>query len=294
MADMPSDFWSGWIVVITVTTLLGLAWAIFSVYFSANGHEDRDATVWDETLTEGSNPAPMWWFWLILALMILSVVYLMLYPGLGSYSGALRWSQGGQLEQSFQTYADEFDSIRERVAAAPIESLHDDAMVMASARRVFDQNCAACHGPDGEGQASLFPSLTDDDWQWGGEAAQLEQTIRAGRQAVMPPLAAVLGDEGVAQTAAYVRALANGDAVPEADQGRTLYGMYCFACHGADGAGNVLLGASDLTDDVWLYGSGDEALAHSIASGRSGIMPPFQGRLDDAQIRMLIAWLTRE
>ena len=73
MADMPSDFWSGWIVVITVTTLLGLAWAIFSVYFSANGHEDRDATVWDETLQEGSNPAPMWWFWLILALMIISV-----------------------------------------------------------------------------------------------------------------------------------------------------------------------------------------------------------------------------
>ena len=136
--------------------------------------------------------------------------------------------------------------------------------------------------------------MTDDDWQWGGAAAQLEQTIRAGRQAVMPPLAAVLGDEGVAQTAGYVRALANGDVVPESDQGRTLYGTYCFACHGADGAGNVLLGASDLTDDVWLYGSSDEALVHTIASGRSGIMPPFQGRLDDTQIHMLIAWLTRE
>lgn len=293
MADMPSDFWSGWIVIITLTSLVGLAWAVFSVYFSANG-DDVESVVWDETLREGSNPAPMWWFWLILALMVVSVVYLMLYPGLGSFSGALRWSQGGRLEQSVGLYTDDFSTIRAGVVATPLEALRDDPMVMASARRVFAQNCAACHGLEAGGQADLFPDLTDDDWQWGGDVAQLEQSIRAGRQAVMPPLLAVLGEEGVVQTAQYVRALASGQAVAEADPGRTLFTTYCFACHGADGTGNVLLGAPNLTDDVWLYGDSEEVLIEGIRNGRNGAMPAFQERLDDAQIRMLVAWLTRE
>lgn len=293
MADMPSDFWSGWIVVITVTSLLGLAWALFSVYFAKNGQDD-ESVVWDETLLEGSNPAPMWWFWLLFTLMIVSVIYLMLYPGLGSFSGALRWSQGGRLEQSISLYGDDFESLRAEVAAAPVAELQDDPMVMASARRIFDQNCAACHGLEARGQANLFPDLTDEDWQWGGETAQLEQSIRAGRQAVMPPLAAALGEEGVAQTARYVRAVASGEAVAESDPGRMLYATYCFACHGADGTGNILLGAPDLTDDVWLYGGNEGALIDGITNGRNGSMPPFQERLDDAQIRMLVAWLTRE
>lgn len=292
MADMPSDFWSGWIVVLTVTSLLGLAWAVVSVYFAKNGQND-ESVVWDETLLEGSNPAPMWWFWLLFTLMIVSVVYLILYPGLGSFSGALRWSQGGRLEQSLSLYGDDFDSLRAEVAVAPVEVLQDDPMVMASARRIFDQNCAACHGLEAQGQANLFPDLTDEAWQWGGETAQLEQSIRSGRQAVMPPLAAVLGEDGVSQTAQYARALASGETVAEDDPGRMLYAIYCFACHGVDGTGNILLGAPDLTDDIWLYGGDEEALMDGIANGRNGSMPPFQERLDDAQVRMLVAWLTR-
>lgn len=293
MADMPSDFWSGWIAIGTITTLLGLAWAVYSVYFS-NGGDAHESAVWDETLREGTNPAPMWWFWMIFALMIVSVVYLMLYPGLGSFSGALRWSQGGRLEQSLALYDDNFGAVRESVATASIETLQSDPMIMASARRLFDQNCSACHGSEARGQAELFPDLTDADWQWGGDVGQLEQSIRAGRQAVMPPLAAVLGDDGVAQTAQYVRALQSGDTVAEGDAGQSLYATYCFACHGADGTGNVLLGASNLTDDSSLYGDDIDALLQTIATGRSGIMPPFQDRLDDTQIRMLVAWLTRD
>jgi cytochrome c oxidase cbb3-type subunit 3 len=96
MADMPSDFWAGWIAVITIVSLLGLAWLVFSIYFAPETEpEDAEGPVWDSNLREGSNPAPMWWFWLILAMMVFSVIYLMLYPGLGSYQGALKWSQGG-------------------------------------------------------------------------------------------------------------------------------------------------------------------------------------------------------
>ena len=59
-----------------------------------------------------------------------------------------------------------------------------DPQVLAAARRVYDRNCAVCHGSEATGQASMFPNLRDDDWQWGGLPAQVEQSIRGGRQAV--------------------------------------------------------------------------------------------------------------
>jgi len=293
MADMPTDFWSGWIVVLTIVSLLGLAWLVYSVYFSANGHADAESTVWDETLREGSNPAPMWWFWMILALMVTSVLYLMLYPGLGSYSGVLQWSQGGRLEDSVAVYASEFDNQRRLILAAPLETLHNDERVMDSAQRIFAQHCAACHGPEGEGQAANFPNIIDDDWQWGGDAAQLEQTIRAGRQAVMPGLSAVLDETAIAQISQHVVRLQSGVDSPGDDPGQVQYLTYCSACHGPAGTGNALLGAPNISDTTTIYGNSEEAIAQTITMGRFGIMPPFSGRLDDVQIHMLVAWLTR-
>jgi cytochrome c oxidase cbb3-type subunit 3 len=292
MADLPSDFWGGWIALITVTSLIGLGWLLYGVYFADGGESPAESTVWDENLREGSTPAPMWWFWLILALMVFSVIYLMLYPGLGTYRGALQWSQGGRLAESYALYGIEFDERRAEVAAAALEDLHADEAAMASARRVFTQNCAVCHGPEGGGQAATFPNLMDDDWQWGGEALQIEQTLRNGRQAVMPPLGVALGEDGVAQLVDYVVALASGepaDGLP----GRTLFTTYCSACHGAEGTGNPILGGPNLTDQIWLYGGSEAAIAETINSGRNGVMPPFGERLDAAQLRLLLAWLTR-
>ncbi|MFQ5548737.1 MAG: cytochrome-c oxidase, cbb3-type subunit III [Woeseia sp.] len=292
MADMPTDFWGGWIAVMTLVSLVALGWLVFSVYFSTNGDKE-EAHVWDETLEEGSNPAPMWWFWLILLLMVFSVVYLMLYPGLGSYSGVLRWSQGGRLNESFISYGEQFGEDRRRIASSTLIALRGDMAVMASARRIFDRKCGICHGPDGKGQASRFPDLTDDEWQWGGEVARIEETIRNGRQAAMIGWGDALGDDGVKAVARYVQQLGKGSESPENDQGATLYTQYCVACHGATGEGNTMLGAPSLIDDVWLYGGGIEDIEQSITLGRAGFMPAFEDRLDDAQIRMLLAWLTR-
>ena len=294
MADMPADFWAGWIAVITIVSLLGLGWFVFSIYFSSDSHEGEESPVWDEALREDARPAPMWWFWLILGLMVFSVVYLMLYPGLGSFSGVLKWSQGGQLERSFVEFDNDFEDQRARLATAPLDTLRNDPLVMRSARRVFDRNCAACHGPDGGGQASHFPNLTDDVWQWGGSADQLEQSIRLGRKGVMPGWAAVLGDEGVKQVVQYGLTMGQGGDTTEDDPGKVKYGQFCVACHGATGTGNIALGAPNLTDDVWLYGNSETELEQSIAIGRNGEMPAFQSRLDDTQIRMLVAWLTRD
>lgn len=294
MGDMPSDFWSGWIIVITVTSFIGLGWMIFSIYARTEGEHDdlQEETIWDGNLREGSNPAPLWWFWLILALMVFSVFYLMLYPGLGSFKGALQWTQGGRLDASIEAYEREFGGMRRLIAEAQLETLQADPGYMHSAQRIYDRNCAVCHGYDAAGQANLFPNLVDDEWQWGGSPEQIEHSIRNGRLAAMVSWSQPLGgDEGVARVADYVNVI--GTDAADGHPGQAQYNMFCVACHGIDGTGNVVFGAPSLVDDVWLYGDSDEAIRHSIAIGRNGVMPAFGERLDETQLRLLVALLTR-
>ena len=290
MAELPSDFWTGWIATLTVVSLAGLGWLIYSVYFAADTQSEQDSPVWDGELREGAHPAPLWWFWLIFVSLVISVLYLMLYPGLGSHAGALRWSQGGELERSIGAFDNEFGSARRLVAEANIEELSQDRALMASAQRVYDRNCAVCHGYDAKGLTPYFPDLTDDAWQWGGSAEQIEQSIRDGRHAVMVGWLEVIGKDAVDQLTDYTLALSQGAA--ENHTGQTAFHQFCAACHGADGTGNPLLGAPNLVGGVYLYGADIEAIRHSIALGRNGQMPAFGERLDDTQIRLLVALLT--
>jgi len=295
MANLPSDFWAGWISVITVVSLIGLAWLVYSIYFAKRSDANVAHQVWDETLREGTAAAPLWWFWLIVALLAITVVYLMLYPGLGSYRGTLQWSQGGRLAESAARYDAEFGAARARIAATDAEALRSDAAVLRSAASVFRNNCAACHGEDAGGQAKTFPSLTDREWQWGGDTAQLEQTITAGRQAAMPPWQAVLGDTGISAVADYVISLSRVEPGRiRLAEGKRLFDLYCAACHGADGGGNTALGAPPLNDSSWLYGGSTLDVRSTIALGRNGVMPAFATRLEPAQIKMLVALLEQQ
>ena len=289
MTEMPSDFWSGWIIVLTVVSLIGLTWLVFSVYFSPRAKAEK-SQVWDETLTKGDNAPPMWWFWLLFSALVFTVAYLMLYPGLGSYKGALEWTQGGRLGEAYALYDYEFEDLRQELLETSWADLQSDPDVMRSARNIYNRNCTACHGHDGKGQANMFPNLMDNIWQWGGDPAQIEQSIRFGRRAVMPAWEAALDETAVGNVAAYIQTI--GEA-GEDHPGKLPYSQFCIACHGVDGTGNIALGAPDLSDDDWVYGHSESELAHSISKGRNGVMPAFGKRLDDVQIHMLAAWLTR-
>lgn len=293
MADLPSDFWSGWIILLSLLSFGGLLWLVLSVYFLRAGPErgkvSGEDPVWDGNLHEGDSPAPFWWFWLLLAAMVFSVVYLMLYPGFGSYAGALKWSQGGQFREHRRDFVAEFAAPRAELAGRDLAALAADPAAMEAAAGLFAQHCAACHGSDARGQARLFPDLRDADWQWGGSPAQIEQTIRQGRMAAMPAWGAVLGEENLGAVADYVSRLA-GEAAQD-HPGRAVYGQYCVACHGPGGEGNPALGAPRLNDAIWLYGGDPAALQQTISAGRNGRMPAFAGRLDDLQIKLLVAWL---
>ena len=291
MPELPSGFWGGWIAVLTIVSLAGLTWFAISVY-NAKAEPEHDAPVWDENLRKDANPAPVWWYWLLFSMLIVSVVYLMLYPGLGPYRGLLKWSAGGRLAESEASYQAKFGERRRTIVDGRLATLHGDSRVMASAKRVYDRNCAVCHGYDAAGQASLFPDLTDDVWQWGGTPDQIENTIRNGRTAVMPGWSSILDEASAENVAGYVLALGAGAAQEHA--GRAQYEQICGACHGLTGEGNAALGAPNLVDGVWLYGGSLEAIQESIVNGRTGIMPAFGERLDSTQVRLLVALLTAD
>ena len=288
MADLPSEFWGGWIVAITVLSFLALLWFIVDVYRS--GPDGNEQLVWDETLREGNKPAPIWWFWFILALMTVSVVYVMLYPGLGRWRGALAWSMGGRIEERFVDYEGQFGTQRKLIRDLPISELAASDSAMQSAWRVFNNNCSSCHGRDAAGQAGIFPDLTDAAWQWGSDDSAVITTIHGGREAAMPGWLSIVGPQGVDQLADHVLALSRGGRA-DSTAGSTLFQQYCVACHGAGGEGNPLLGAPALNDAAWNYGGGRADVVESVADGRAGSMPAFGARLDETQIRLLAGWL---
>lgn len=293
MADMPSNFWGGWITVITVISLIGLAWVVISAFFSAD-EKDFKSPIWDKTITKDANPVPLWWFWMILGAMVFSVIYLILYPGLGTNKGMLNWSQIKRHDHSVEKFEADFSVVQQRVTNSAIETLQADPAIMASAKRVYIQHCSACHGVDGQGQVSRFPNLRDGIWQWGGSEADIENTLKNGRQGIMIGWENTLGKEGVTQLVDYIRSSPFDNQATSSHPGALLYQQYCVACHGASGEGNPVLGAPNLADASWLYGNSVEELHETIANGRNGIMPAFKNRLDDMQTRMLVAWLTKK
>ena len=65
----------------------------------------------------------------------------------------------------------------------------------------------------------------------------------------------------------------------------------CAACHGIDGKGNPALGAPNLADDIWLHGWGEQAIVAIINNGKTSEMPAQAGKLTEAQIHVLAAYV---
>lgn len=293
MADLPSGFWAGWILVVTLVSLAAVAWLVWSIYFGRDQKEESEVEpVWDETLAEGHNPPPLWWFWLLFGGMVFSLIYLMLFPGLGANTGLLNWSQGKRVTDSYENFETTFADARAAVTDMDLLQIQGDATLMATAERIFQRECAVCHGPEGRGQANLFPNLQDNYWQWGGAPEQIEQTLRSGRNANMIAWQDILTEDVIDNVSAYAMALSAEEDI-ETHPGKALFEQNCAACHGVTGAGNSALGASRLSDSIWLYGGDFETIRESVRHGRTGEMPAFGDRLDDFQIKLLIAWLAR-
>ena len=292
MSDFTSEFWSWFIIAIVVG---GIIW-LFYLLQGTNKAETEEGVptghVWDENLEELNNPLPRWWLWMFYITLIFGIVYFALYPGLGKFQGVLGWSQEGQYDQEVADADAEFGPLFAQFEQTPIPELAGNEQAMNAGERLFVNYCAVCHGSDARG-ASGFPNLRDSDWLYGGEPEAIMASIMNGRTGVMPAWETPLGgEEGVNQVANYVMTLAGRDAdAALAEAGKAKFGTFCASCHGADGKGNKLLGAPNLTDDTWLYGGSPRAIKESIAKGRNGRMPAHSEFLGKAKSHVLAAYV---
>ncbi|MBQ0131970.1 MAG: cytochrome-c oxidase, cbb3-type subunit III [Comamonas sp.] len=293
MSDFVNNFWSVYVAGITVVGILA-CFVMLIVTARKKVASDSDNTtghVWDEDLRELNNPMPRWWVWMFVITLVFGLLYLLAYPGLGAYAGKMQWSQVGAYEAEVQKANAELEPLYARFTAMSTQEVAKDSQAMAIGERLFMNNCSQCHGSDARGSKS-FPNLVDGDWLHGGAPENIKQTIAHGRMAMMPPQAEVVGSaDDVRNLAHYVLSLSGSphDSL-KASLGKSKF-TACAACHGMDAKGNTLLGAPNLTDDIWLHGWGEQAIVDIITNGKMNEMPAQDKKLTPAQIDVLTAYV---
>ncbi|HUV23282.1 MAG TPA: cytochrome-c oxidase, cbb3-type subunit III [Gammaproteobacteria bacterium] len=294
MSDFNSDFWHWYITILTVLSILACLWLLrwMTSGFQKTGKVEDTGHVWDGDLTELNNPLPRWWLGLFYITIAFGGFYLLLYPGLGKYSGLLDWTSKTQYEQEVSRVEAEVGPLFARYQQTPILDLSKDETALKVGERLYANYCTTCHGSDARG-ARGYPNLRDGDWIWGGTPENIKTTVMQGRQAAMPAWEGPLGGErGVDEVAQYILSLSGRATIAElAAKGKAKFEIFCVACHGADGTGNTALGAPNLTDNTWLYGGSLTRISESIAKGRNGKMPAQGEFLGEAKVHLLAAYI---
>ncbi len=288
-----TSFWSWYIILLVIVNILGCVILLIVTRKNKTGvSEGEELGHSFDGITELNNPLPKWWLWLFIITIVFSVVYLVLYPGLGNYKGVLNWTSKGQWQEEVKVADKKYGPIFQKYGQMAIVDLIKDPKALEIGQRLFANNCAMCHGSDARG-AKGFPNLADDDWLYGGTPEDIEKTILHGRQGMMPPLAATVGGEkGVEAVAEYVLALNNRKHDKAlAEVGKQKYMTVCIACHGADGKGNKLVGAPNLTNNIWLFGGSKKAIKYAITNGRQGKMPAHESLLGKDKVHIIAAYV---
>ena len=304
MSDFTSGFWNVYIIGITAVSIIACGWLLWAQSKTKvrPGGTTTETTghVWDGDLAEFNNPLPRWWMQLFWITLIFSVGYLVYYPGLGSIAGIGDWSQVGQYEKEVAAADARVKPLYDKYLAMPVDKLAADPEARGMGQRIFLNNCAQCHGSAGTGSKG-YPNLTDDDWLYGGSAEAIVASITGGRNGVMPPQGPALGgDDGVKNVVAYVRSLSGLTSDPlKAQLGREKFQQVCAACHGPDGKGNPAIGAPNLSDAVWLYGSSETAITETVTKVRGmgaltegqSAMPAWKDFLGPAKIHLVAGYV---
>ncbi|MER8722536.1 cytochrome-c oxidase, cbb3-type subunit III [Mesorhizobium sp. M0999] len=268
---------------------------------STTGHE------WDG-IRELNNPLPRWWVWTFYITIVWAIGYTIAYPAWPllhtTTKGVLGYSSrndvGNELSKAEAAKGKYVAAIE---AKSVSEIAADDTLrefAVAAGGAAFKLNCVQCHGSGAQGSKG-FPNLNDDDWLWGGKADQIQQTITHGirfasdpdtRLSEMPAFADIITADQIKQVSAYIASLSQtvSDQVLVAP-GAKVFAENCVACHGDNAKGNKELGAPDLTDAIWLYGSGEAAIAAQVTAPKHGVMPAWGARLGEIKVKELAVYI---
>lgn len=295
MSDFINDFWSIYVAVMTIVSIVACAVLLKSMSTKRPARTvevDTTGHTWDDDLTEWNNPLPLWWMWLFYITIFFSVGYLVLYPGLGSFNGYFGWSSQGQYVEERAAADKNYKPIFERYAQQDIVTVAADPEARQIGQRLFMNYCSQCHGSDAGGSRG-FPNLRDSDWLYGGDPQAIRTSIAEGRNGTMPPMAAAVGnDEAVKDVAHYVLKLSGRTADNlRAHRGKARFETICAACHGPEGKGNPVIGAPNLSDETWLHGGSETWIVETITKGRKSVMPAHKDFLDNDKIHLLTAYV---
>ena len=291
MSDFVSGFWNVYVIVIVLGSIFACAVLLYVQGKAKFTPGKTMGHVWDETLEEYNNPMPKWWSWLFVITVVFGLVYLALYPGLGKFPGMLGWTSIGQYKIERERMDASIQPMYDKYLAMDVKAVAADKQAMETGKRLYLTYCMQCHGADGRG-AKGFPNLTDSDWLYGGEPELIKQTIVEGRIGVMPPHVQ-LGAETIKDLANYVRSLSGlpNDSVRAAKGKEAFTSAGCVGCHGPDAKGMAAIGAPNLTDKIWLYGSSEATITETITNGRQNKMPAWKAFLGDGKIQLLTAYV---
>lgn len=243
-------------------------------------------------IEELNEPLPAWWMWLFFLTIIYSIVYLILYPGLGDNKGFLKWNSQKACNDIIKKRDAQYQHIYLAYSKMRIEDLSTNLRALKIGKSLFINNCSICHGLDARG-GNGFPNLTNNKWLYGGTPNEIKTTITNGRKGRMPPYGSVIGGEDILESTAYYVLSLTIKEIPQelTATGKLKFNTICSACHGLNAKGNKFIGAPDLTDPQWVYGGDFIDVKNSIKNGRHGVMPSHKDVLSKEQIHILTAYI---
>lgn len=265
------------------------------------GHE------WDG-IKELNNPLPRWWLWTFYLCIIWGIGYTIAYPAWPminkATAGVLGYSTRAEVAAEIAAVDAANGPINTRLVGAELTEVRADAELMQYATSaggaVYRTWCAQCHGSGAAGAVG-YPNLLDDDWLWGGDIENIHATIAHGirneedldsRYSEMPAYGEIFEEAEIASVVQYVKSLSGTPDDPSMlAAGEELFLDNCAACHGDAGLGDQELGAPNLADAIWLYGGDTEALTETVTYSRFGVMPPWQNRLSEAELRAVALYV---
>ena len=271
---------------------------------STTGHE------WDG-IKEFNNPLPRWWVWTFYATIVWGIGYTIAYPAWplinGATPGVLGYSTRTEVAAEIDRFAESNAEVQAALAAMDVTEIANNEAVanyaIQSGRATFATYCSQCHGrgADGVAEGNGYPNLLDDDWLWGGDIEAITYTVTHGirngtdddaRFSEMPAFGDdYLKDEEITNVVAFVRSLSGLESSGDAEAGAVVFADNCTACHGENAQGDREQGAPNLTDAIWLYGGDEASVEHSVRVGPKGVMPNWNARLDEAQIKAVAAYV---
>lgn len=262
---------------------------------------------WDG-IEELNNPLPRWWLWIFYATIVWGVLYTIAYPAWPlidrATGGLLGYSTRAEVAEAIEAHEALNADLAAVLSTTEPGLVPDDAELhgyaVARGAAVYRSHCSQCHGAGAAG-TSGYPNLLDDDWLWGGDIEDIALTVRHGirnvsdpaaRWSEMPSFGGILDDSQITAVVAYVQSL--GAEAPEGvglATGAQVYADSCAGCHGEQGEGMRDLGAPNLADAIWLYGGDADSIEYSVRHSRFGVMPPWGGRLSEADINAVAAYV---